>query len=310
MTLRTGEKCRYCGSKGAMAVTCRGKELKVLIRASMPAISMKQLRQTLKASLRQKLKHAETLWRGYPFRYARLQDLEVTPRYYYRWSEITTPIKQRSGFPEVNENRLWNMHLAARDIDGLLLHPGQIFGFWNRVARPTLANGFREGPTLVGNKLIMDVGGGLCQISTTLFQALLWADCQILERHNHTIDAHGEKRFFTLGQDATVAYGYKDLVVRNNSQVPLQLRLQVLAKKAEVTASVWGTQPQLVEVKVSSTVLEKLPPPSANGMPGWQVETIRYVRSRVDTEDSSKGRCATTDWQVDYRTIDLYKPHV
>jgi vancomycin resistance protein VanW len=313
---------------------------------------MKPLRQTFKASIRQLLKDGGTLWHGYPFYYAQLQDREATPRYCYQWSEITTPIKRRSSFAEVNENRLWNMQLAARDINGLLLHPGQIFGFWNRVARPTVANGFREGPTLVGNRLMTDVGGGLCQISTTLFQALLWADCQILERHNHSIDAHGDKRFFTLGQDATVAYGYKDLIVRNNSQVPLQLRLQVLAEKAEVTASVWGTEPKPVEVKVSSTVLAKLPPPDANGMPGWQVETIRYVRSQsrievipnpsmlaTDTflappltrgaggvksvaskkeigmsslESSGTGGLpyAPTDWQADYRTIDLYKPHV
>ncbi len=275
------------------------------------AIHMKPLRQTFKASIRQLLKDGGALWHGYPFHYAHLQDREVTPHYCYQWSEITTPIKRRSSFPEVNENRLWNMQLAARDIDGLLLHPGQIFGFWNRVARPTVANGFREGPTLVGNRLMTDVGGGLCQISTTLFQTLLWADCQILERHNHSIDAHGDKRFFPLGQDATVAYGYKDLIVRNNSQVPLQLRLQVLPDKAEVTATVWGIQPKPVEVKVSSTVLEELPPPSAKGMPGWRVETIRYVllQSRIDTQDSSK-ECATRDWQADYRTIDLYKPHV
>lgn len=261
---------------------------------------MAQLSQSLKALIRQKLKDVRALGRGDTFHYARVQDIENS-HYCYQWSEITTPIKQRSGFPEVNENRLWNMQLAAKGIHGLLLNSGQIFDFWHRVARPTVANGFREGPTLVGNRLMTDVGGGLCQISTTLFQALLWANYDILERYNHSIDAHGETRFFSLGQDATVAYGYKNLIVRNNSEIPLQLRLQVLGEKAVVVASVWGTEPKPVEVKISSTVLEKLPPSSTDGMSGWRVETVRYVRPK---------ECPTTEWQVNYRTLDVYKPHV
>jgi vancomycin resistance protein VanW len=273
---------------------------------------MRHLRQTLKASLRQGLKYGEALWCGYPFHYAHIQDLDVAPGYCYQWSEVTTPIKQRSGAPNVNENRLWNMQLATDKIDGLLLQPRQIFSFWNRVGHPTLANGFREGPTLVRGRLMTDVGGGLCQISTTLFLALLWADCQILERHNHTSDIHGESRFFPLGQDATVAYGYKNLIVRNASQVPLQLRMVVCPESAKVTASVWGTQPKPVEVKVESTVLEKLSLPDGRGMAGWQVETIRYVRSRsrLDTNGSSVKLRAMTDWQIDYRTTNLYEPYV
>ncbi|KAF3887925.1 MULTISPECIES: VanW family protein [Nostocales] len=259
------------------------------------------LTPSLKALIRQKIKDAQSLWRGYVFYYPRKQDSEPSSDYCYQWSEISTAIKQRSGSPQVNENRFWNMQLAAKGIDGLTLNPEQIFDFWNRVPRPTLANGFREGPTLVGNRLMTDVGGGLCQISTTLFQALLWANCEILERHNHSIDAHGDTRFFTLGQDATVAYGYKNLIVRNNNQVSLRLQLQVLSEKALVVASVWGTEPKPVEVKVSSQVLETLPAPQTNGMPGWRVETLRYACQLEEP---------TTGWQVNYRTLDVYQPHV
>jgi vancomycin resistance protein VanW len=273
---------------------------------------MRHLRQTLKASLRQGLKDGEALWRGYPFYYAHSQDLDIAPCYGYQWSEVTTPIKQRSGASNVNENRLWNMELATRRIDGLLLQPRQIFSFWNRVPQPTLVHGFREDQTLVRGRLMTDAGDGLCQISTTLFLALLWADCQILERHNHTSDIHGESRFFPLGQDATVAYGYKNLIVRNASSVPLQLRLEVRRESSQVTASVWGTQPKPVEVKVESTVLEQLSPPDGRGMPGWQVETIRYVRSRsrLDTNGSSAKLRAMTNWQINYRAINLYEPYV
>ncbi|MGB3650041.1 MAG: VanW family protein [Rivularia sp. (in: cyanobacteria)] len=195
----------------------------------------------------------------------------------------------------MNENRIYNMQLAADKIDGLIIQPKQIFGFWNRVPRPIIKNGFRSGPMLVRGKLTNDVGGGLCQISTTLFNALLWANFEILERYNHSIDAHGEKRFFTLGQDATVAYGYKDLIVRNISQTPLLLRLQVFPEKAQVTASVWATEAIPFDVKVESKVLQQLTLPNG-GMSGWEVETKRFM--------------GNTKWEVNYKIIDIYQPHL
>ncbi|NJL62438.1 MAG: VanW family protein [Methylacidiphilales bacterium] len=262
---------------------------------------MTQISINLKALIRQKIKDGNSILSGYTANYAKIQNLHNFSDYLYKWSEISTEIKKRSGFPQINENRLWNMQLAAKNIHGLILLPGQIFDFWNRIPRPTLANGYKEGPTLVGNKLINDVGGGLCQISTNVFQASLWANLEILERSNHSIDAHGEGRFFTLGQDATVAYGYKNLIARNQSQTALQLRLEILAEKSSVIASVWGTAPNTLSVNISSTILEKLPPLGNNRKPGWRVETVRSVGTETNP---------TSDWQINYRALDIYHPHV
>jgi vancomycin resistance protein VanW len=183
---------------------------------------MKKISKNLKALIRQKLKDVNSILHGYAVDYSNLQNLDNFPDYSYQWSEISTEIKKRSGLANINENRLWNMELAAKKIHGLILSPGQIFDFWHCIPRPTIGNGYKEGPTLIGNQLMNDVGGGLCQISTNIFQAMLWANLEILERSNHSIDAHGERRFFSLGQDATVAYGYKNLIARNHSQTPLQ----------------------------------------------------------------------------------------
>jgi vancomycin resistance protein VanW len=262
---------------------------------------MEKVSRNVKALIRQKLKNVNYIWRGYALHYTKLTNLNNFSEYLYQWSEISTDIKQRSGLPEINENRLWNMKLAAKHIHGLMLAPGQIFDFWHCVPRPILANGYKEGPTLVGNQLRYDVGGGLCQISTNIFQAILWANLEILERSNHSIDAHGEDRFFTLGQDATVAYGYKNLIARNHSQTSLQLRLEVLAEEARVVTSVWGTTPKPLSVDISSTVLEKLAPLGNNGKPGWRVETVRSVGTEVSP---------TSEWQVNYHAIDIYHPHV
>lgn len=258
--------------------------------------------QSLKTSIRQGLKQSKAIWQGYAFHYAAQQNLETIASYPYQWSHCTTPIKLRSGLPNINENRLWNMQLAASQMDGLILQPDQVFGFWNRVPKPTLSNGFRAGPTLIRGKLSTAVGGGLCQISTTLFNAFLYANLQILERYNHSIDAHGEGRFFTLGQDAAVAYGYKDLMVRNSGSIPLLLRLQVAVESAEVTASIWGQAPMPVQIQVESTVLEQLSASGAADTPGWKVETVRSIRP-ASSEPSFP-------WQTNYRSLDIYHPHV
>ncbi|MEM6401512.1 MAG: VanW family protein [Cyanobacteria bacterium P01_D01_bin.116] len=255
---------------------------------------MQKKLRSLKAYLQHLRKSSKNILCGYPFYYASKQNNSDISTYKYQWSSFITPIKKRSGLPNVNENRICNMQLAANKIDGLIIQPKQIFGFWNRVPRPIIKNGFRSGPMLVAGKLTQDVGGGLCQISTTLFNALLWSNFEVLERHNHSIDAHGDKRFFTLGQDATVAYGYKDLIVRNMNKTPLLLRLQVFPEKAEVKASVWGTEAIPFEVKIESNVLQELTLP-AGGMSGWEVETKRFMANEE---------------KINYQVVDIYKPHV
>lgn len=254
---------------------------------------MKDSLRSWKAYSKHIQKSGRNLLKGYAFDYALQQNNLDISTYRYQWSSFTSPIKKRSGLANINENRIHNMQLAANKIDGLIIQPQQIFGFWNRVPRPIIKNGFRAGPMLVRGKLTNDVGGGLCQISTTLFNALLWSNFKVLERCNHSIDAHGDKRFFTLGQDATVAYGYKDLIVRNISTIPLLLRLQVFPEKAEVTASVWGTEAIPFEVKVESNVLQELTLPNG-GMSGWEVETKRFVGKEEE---------------INYQAVDIYKPH-
>ncbi len=269
------------------------------------------LLQALKGSIRQALKYGETLCLGYPFHYAQTQDPNGD-EYQYSWSCVTTPIKQLLGSANLDQNLLWNMALASRSIDRLILQPGQIFSFWNRVPHPTLATGFR--PSLVWHEeqLTSVVGGGLSQISSTLFQSFLWADLRILERYNHSIYTYGKNHFFPLGQDATVTYGKRDLIVQNSTSTSLQLRLQVFPERSEVMASVWGSQPKPVEVRVESTVLEQISPTGEENMPGWRVETCRMERPclcLLQAEHDFVNSFAT-DWQLDYHQIDVYHPYL
>ncbi|AFY65749.1 VanW family protein [Geitlerinema sp. PCC 7407] len=252
-----------------------------------------------KRPIRNALKHSKALVKGYPFYYAGQQEPQPQEPYPHLWHEATTPIPDR-GTPEIRQNRLWNLHLAAQKLDYLQIPPGRIVSFCHRVGEPTLRNGFRAGPVFVQGQVRTDVGGGLCLLATSLFQAFLWAGWEILERHCHSIDAYGEGRFYPLGQDAAVAYGYKDLMVRNVWAVPLQLRLQVLPAQGVVASSVWGRSPCPVAVKVESQVLARLAPSSEAGVPGWQVETRRYLRDRLSEREQG--------WTLDYQTTSLYHP--
>jgi vancomycin resistance protein VanW len=237
------------------------------------------------------------LLRGHTFRYARVQDPERAGRYGHLWSESSTPIPER-GTPPIRANRLANLHLAAARIDALRLAPGEIFSFCERSGEPTVRNGFREAPVFVRGTVQTDIGGGLCLLATNLFTTFLRGGCEILERHSHSIDAYGEARFYALGQDAAVAYGYKDLVARNSTGTALQVRVRILAERGDVVSSLWGEEAPRLRVTIASTIVREIPPEQAGDLPGWVVETVRSV-------ETGEGRPAP---RLDFRTTSRYAP--
>jgi vancomycin resistance protein VanW len=251
-----------------------------------------------KKPLRNTLKQSKAYLHGFPFSYARTQDPERAQRYGFAWGESRTPIPAR-GTDEIRANRLWNLRLAAERIHGLRLAPREIFSFFDRVGAPTGANGFREAPVFSRGRVTTDAGGGLCLVATNLFIAFLRSGCEILERHCHSIDAYGESRFYELGQDAAVAYGYKDLVVRNSTDTAVQVRLGILGDRGEVVSSLWGERPRRLGVTITSTILREIPPERAGDLPGWVVETVRSVQS---------GAGDPPRWRPDFRTMSRYAP--
>lgn len=264
---------------------------------------MKQLLSLIKRPLRVGIKYGITCLKGYPLYYSRVQQPNVDPHFSHLWASCETPIPQR-GTPEVRANRIWNLQLAANRLHGLILQPGQIFSFWNRVPSPTVTNGFREGPVFVQGRVITDIGGGLCLVATNLFNTALAGGCEILERHGHSIDPYGDQRFFTLGQDASVAYGYKDMILRNWEKTTLKLAFEVLPEQGVVKSSLWGVDPYSMAVKIDSQILEELPPETTTGIPGWRVETTRWVCPKQILESSD----LVNHWQITYRAVTVYKP--
>ncbi len=109
--------------------------------------------------------------------------------------------------------RLNNIKQAMSYINGKRVSPGETFSFNDTVGQRTTARGFRMATAYSGGEVTEQVGGGICQVSTTLFNAAVKADMKIVERHNHSLTVH----YVDKGKDATVDWGHQDLKFKNDS---------------------------------------------------------------------------------------------
>lgn len=124
--------------------------------------------------------------------------------------------------------KVHNIDLARKKLENLPVPPLGILSFWRIVGCPTRARGFQRGRSLLGGRLRADYGGGLCQLSGVLYHLSLQAGLEVLERHPHSRDLYDDHtRYAPLGADATVAYAFKDLRVRNNLAVPICFRFSI-----------------------------------------------------------------------------------
>lgn len=115
-----------------------------------------------------------------------------------------------------------NVHIAAGKLTGTVVLPGTIFS-QNAILGPyTEQNGYRQGPTYSGPDLVMTCGGGVCKISTTLYNVAILSDLPVLERHSHSMPVP----YVPYGQDATVAYGAADFKFQNDTPYPVLIWAQ------------------------------------------------------------------------------------
>jgi len=137
---------------------------------------------------------------------------------------IIQPIRRTAHF----EGKLHNLTLAARKLDGLRVRPGATVSFWRIVARPSQARGFQTGRAIVNDRLGADIGGGLCQVASLLYELGLRGGAQIVERHPHSRDLYTEEtRFTPLGLDAAIVWGFKDVRWSNPHAIDVVLALRV-----------------------------------------------------------------------------------
>lgn len=182
-------------------------------------------------------------------------------------------------------NRSHNIALAARPLNNIILKPGETFSFNQTVGNVSYEKGYRDALIIVGDRFEPGLGGGLCQVSTTLYNACLLAGLKIIERHNHNLAV----AYVPLGQDATVVHGLQDFRFQNNLSDPIYIWSK--AGNGKVTMKIYGKQKYKQKIQVSQIVdqvidfkeiretKQDLAPGTTkveqNGSPGYVVRSFR-----------------------------------
>jgi vancomycin resistance protein YoaR len=135
------------------------------------------------------------------------------------------------------ENRTHNILVAVAAIDNTIIQPQQVFSFNEKIGQVTRDNGYQLAPVIKDNHYELDYGGGICQVSTTLYNAACLAGLEIIERHTHGIPVP----YIESGQDATVAMGILDLKIKNDFLEPVYLKCQ--AENGRLSVIILGEKP-------------------------------------------------------------------
>lgn len=157
---------------------------------------------------------------------------------------ITDELGKCSTHVSGTDNRAYNVALGASKINGLLLMPGESASASDLMGEREPYNGYRVAPQYVDGNSVDAVGGGVCQVSSTLYNALLGAELQVDERHNHSMKVS----YLDPSKDAAIAFGVKDLRFTNNLEYPIYI--EGWSKDRTCTFIVWGheTRPATREV--------------------------------------------------------------
>ncbi len=178
---------------------------------------------------------------------------------YHLRSQSTTPIATSS-----SEERNYNIGVAMDKINGYILQPGQTFSFNRIVGDRTMKNGFREAIEYAYGEHVMGIGGGVCQASTTVYQAAVEANLQILQRKPHSDSVS----YAGYGMDATVNTSGKkvDLTFKNNTDGPLYFIARVIPDKSNkkrlmTLVQIYGQYMGDVYYRLEAELVETLYPP-------------------------------------------------
>ena len=146
------------------------------------------------------------------------------------YPSVTTNMLGSEAFPNLlsqystsystrDQKRTTNLRLAANKINGTVLMPGETFSYNKVVGERTIAAGYQEAPIYVSGKVVDGLGGGICQITTTLYNAVVYANLDIVERSNHQF----VPSYAPASRDATVVYGSIDFKFKNNRDYPIKI---------------------------------------------------------------------------------------
>ena len=168
--------------------------------------------------------------------------------------------------------RTVNVRLAATALDGAIIEPGEVLSFNQRVGPRTVGRGYQPAPVILHETRQVQTGGGVCQVASTVFIAGLLSGLGVSERWRHSSPVD----YIALGEDATIAWGAKDLKLRNDTGQRLRLRVSVIG--AALSAHFEGVESLAEEFDLAREERE-VPGDDDSGAPGHEVTLLRIRRS-------------------------------
>lgn len=180
-----------------------------------------------------------------------------------------------------------NVKLSGEKCSGVILLPGKVFDYNTVVGERTAAAGFQSAPAYSNGETVQELGGGVCQTSSTLYCAALYANLEIVERRNHTYVSG----YVPMGMDATVSWGGPDFQFRNNTDYPIKLVATYANNK--LTFQILGTKVSDFKVEITTDTLSVISPTvreiqdptlaagttvvEDKGHTGYKVQSYRHV---------------------------------
>lgn len=179
--------------------------------------------------------------------------------------EITTNEIGTEAFPDLlssfstrydasKTDRTTNLKLAMNKLDGVVVSPGETFSYNKTLGKRTAEAGYKEAGGYAGGKVVQTLAGGICQISSTLYDAVVYANLEIVERHNHMFLAG----YVGAGKDATVVYGALDFKFKNTRNYPIMIKTSIGNGVAKI--DIYGIKEEVeYDVDIVTTVLSYTP---------------------------------------------------
>jgi len=144
--------------------------------------------------------------------------------------------------------RINNITKAAASLNGLVLNPGEEFSYNKTLGQRTTAAGYQAAGAYSGGKVVQEVGGGICQVSSTLYYCTLISNLEIVERTNHYFGV----AYLPAGLDATVSWPSPDFKFKNNSEYPIKLQASVDKNSNTVVVKIYGSNPDGIKVEMKT----------------------------------------------------------
>lgn len=253
-----------------------------LTKSVQTALDADELREKVIASLTEQPDRAAWLTAQTPLTVTamtkeakpRISEAELKP--------ITATLSKYSTHIAGSKNRVENIRLAASSVDGVVLLPGDVFSFNDVVGPRTTRAGYKEAPVIVRGELDTGIGGGICQVSSTLYNAVLLADLEIKLRRHHAFPVH----YLPAGRDATVSYGSIDFKFKNRLEHPVALDAKVVG--ARMVLQVYGHPDDKREVEVETSNLSRTRATAST------VSDSRLAKGRRVVEKAARGGIRVT----------------